>query len=108
MRRTFANGTIVTWAGNGSAAYCGDAGPASLACFANPTGIASDGSGGLLIADAGNFVVRQISAGGTVSCVAGTPLVRGNAGDGGPATLATAGAVKGTRAHIRNIIVPVE
>ena len=99
VRRVFANGTIMTWAGNGTPTYCGDGGPARAACFSNPTGIASDGAGGLLIADTGNAVVRRISAGGTVTCVAGTPLVRTYTGDGGPATLATAGAVRGELAR---------
>lgn len=95
VRRLFANGTIITWAGNGSAAYFGDGGPASAACLSSPTCIASDGSGGLLVADSGNAVVRRISAAGVISCVAGTPLVRTYTGDGGPATLATAGNVRG-------------
>lgn len=95
VRRLFVNGSIVTWSGNGSASYAGDGGPASAARFASPTSIASDGSGGLYVADAGNGIVRRIAVDGTVSCVAGTPLVRSYTGDGGPATLATAGTVKG-------------
>ena len=94
IRRLFANGTIVTWAGTGVAAYC--TGPArSASCFSFPSGLASDGAGGLLVADTGNAVVRRISVNGTVSCEAGTPLVRSYSGDGGAATLATAGAVTG-------------
>ena len=93
IRRLFANGTIVTWAGTGVAAYC--SGPARSSCFSVPSGLASDGASGLFVADTGNSIVRRITANGTVSCVAGTPLVRNYSGDGGAATLATAGAVTG-------------
>ena len=46
-----------------------------------------DGKGNLFIADAGNFRVRKVTPGGTISTVAGNGMY-GSAGDGGPATAA--------------------
>jgi uncharacterized repeat protein (TIGR01451 family) len=66
------SGTISTAAGNGVVSYGGDSGPASLAQFSTPRGIAGDEFGNLYVADAGNDRVRQINANGVVSTAAGT------------------------------------
>ena len=46
LRQVFANGTIRTIAGRGTAGYSGDNGPATLAQLNNPTAALSDGVGG--------------------------------------------------------------
>jgi sugar lactone lactonase YvrE len=81
------NSIIVTRAGTGTAGFNGDSQPAANALLSNPTSVAIDRDGNLLIADAGNHRVRKISNGGTISTVAGTG-VAGALGDGGSATLA--------------------
>lgn len=77
-----ANGNIATIAGVGTVGFDGDGGPATAALFAYPVAVAADGVGNLLIADAGNLRIRKISAGGTLSTVAGGAAV----GDGKQAT----------------------
>jgi hypothetical protein len=52
---------IYTVAGNGTAGYSGDGGPATSAELDTPYGVAVDGSGNLLIADTQNGLVRLVS-----------------------------------------------
>lgn len=67
-----ATGTITTFAGNGTAAFCGDGGPASGACLNNPHSVALDASGNLLIADRSNNRIRRVDrASGTITTVVG-------------------------------------
>ena len=86
-------GTIVTYAFNGKASFCGDGGPALQACMYNPAEVAFDSSGNLFVSGGPDQVVRRIDAlSRTVWTVAGNPKYPtkiGFAGDGGPATLAT-------------------
>jgi Secretion system C-terminal sorting domain/NHL repeat len=82
-----ATGNITTYAGNGTAGYSGDAGPASVAKLRNPTGVALDTMGNLFIADANNNAVRKVYAGGTIVTIAGTGTP-GYTGDGGNAGVA--------------------
>jgi hypothetical protein len=91
-------GDIYTVAGNGSAGFGGDGGPAAAAELSGPEGIAVDGTGGLVIADTGNNRIRVVAvATGTAYRQAMTAghiyTVAGNAtpgfsGDGGPGTRA--------------------
>ena len=71
-------GTITTVAGStgaGAGGYSGDGGLASLAVFNNPTGIAVDGAGNVLIADSANNVLRSVNLlSGIVSTVAGNHI----------------------------------
>jgi uncharacterized protein (TIGR03437 family) len=87
IREIFTNGTINTFAGNGSPGYAGDGGKAAGAELSSPHDIAIDGSNNVYIADTGNARVRIVS-GGTIKTFAGTG-VRGiegaNLGDGGQA-----------------------
>ncbi len=87
VRVVSASGIITTLAGNGTAGYSGDGGPASAAELNNPRGIALDSSGNMWIADGGNCRVRKVSTGGVISTVAGSPLgcFYQSLGDGGPA-----------------------
>jgi uncharacterized protein (TIGR03437 family) len=74
---------ITTVAGNGTAGFSGDNGPAVSAALNLPGGIALDFSGNLYIADSNNFRIRKVS-GGTIATVAGNGT-NGSGGDGGPA-----------------------
>jgi len=66
-----APGTITTIAGNGAAAFAGDAGPAVQASLNNPVFVAFAGDGGYYIADFGNHRIRRVAADDTISTVAG-------------------------------------
>lgn len=69
-----------------SRGWCGDGGPATGALLNDPHQVAPLASGGFLIADTGNNVIRKVDARGVISTVAGTPMEPGDSGDGGPAT----------------------
>jgi hypothetical protein len=79
-------GISTTVAGNGTASFSGDGGPATSAELNYPTDVTLDGSGNLYIADYVNNRIRGVSS-GTITTLAGkgTP---GFSGDGGPATSA--------------------
>jgi trimeric autotransporter adhesin len=85
IRKVTVSGVISTVAGS-EQGFSGDGGPAVSARLNQPTAVKVD-SGGLLIADAGNALVRKVSPAGTISTVAGGG-VAGFGGDSGPATLA--------------------
>jgi MYXO-CTERM domain-containing protein len=95
-------GDIYTVAGDGRQGYSGDGGPATSAELYDPTGVAVDADGDLLIADWGNSRIRLMAA---KSCTSGCPFglpgttagdiytvagafTAGNSGDGGPAASA--------------------
>jgi sugar lactone lactonase YvrE len=81
---------IATVAGNGTAGFSGDGGPATSAQFNDPNGVRFDAFGNLYIADTVNHRVRRVdSQTGIVSTVAGN----GTGGDGGPAVDAQLGYV---------------
>ncbi len=61
VRKVSAAGIISTVAGNGSAGYSGDDGPAASAQLNWPTGLAVDSSGNLFIADTANGRIRKVS-----------------------------------------------
>jgi hypothetical protein len=88
---------ITTVAGDGTAGYAGDGGPATLARLHQPAGLAIAGNL-LLIADRGNHRIRALSLqNGTISTLAGTG-VQGSGGDGGPAVAAQLNGPMGVRA----------
>ncbi|WP_041586038.1 Ig-like domain repeat protein [Terriglobus saanensis] len=81
-------GMITLFAGIPTVAdFAGDGGPASAGRFNNPLGLAIDSGGSLYIADQANHRIRMITAGGSLSTVAGTGVPRYN-GDGGLAVAA--------------------
>src|SRR5271155_1652560 len=85
-----ATGNLSVVAGNGTAGFSGDGGPATGAQLSLPGGIAVDRAGNLYIADTANNVVRRVDAStGLIETFAGRPLQSGNTGDGGPATQAS-------------------
>ena len=87
VRKISSSGIITTFAGGNGYGYFGDGGPATIAEFADPTGIALDASGNLYIADTYNYVIRKVSPMGTIATVAGSGSP-GYTGDGGLATAA--------------------
>jgi hypothetical protein len=78
---------ITTAAGTATAGYTGDSGPATAAELSGPEDVAPLPSGGYLIADTLNNVVRKVDPSGDISTVAGTGT-SGYTGDSGPATAA--------------------
>ncbi|HXP86876.1 MAG TPA: hypothetical protein VN841_19260 [Bryobacteraceae bacterium] len=85
VRKVARDGTITTIAGNGTAGFSGDGGPAVKAQINGPVGLAVDLAGNLLIADAVNNRVRRVAADGAITTIAGGgPCC--NLGDGGQAT----------------------
>ena len=87
IRRVTPDGTISTVAGNGTAGFGGDDGPATSASLNQPTAVAVDGAGSLYIADSTNNRIRRVTLDGNIATVAGNGAP-GFSGDGGPATSA--------------------
>ena len=85
-------GVIRTIAGTGVAGYAGDSGPANVALLRQPQGMVFDSAGNLYFSDAGNFRIRRITPGGTISTMAGNGT-SAFGGDGGPATQASLSGV---------------
>lgn len=92
VRRVDAQTKIITTvAGNGSAGFSGDGGPATQAQLNTPYDAVVDRRGNLFLSDNGNGRIRRVDAmTGTISTYAGSgPPQSGNPnGDGGPATAA--------------------
>ncbi len=82
-----ATGVITTFAGNGTAGFSGDGGPASQAMLNFPQGIAFDPKGNLIIADRGNNRLRMVTPTGAISTIAGDGT-SASTGNGGPASVA--------------------
>ena len=84
VRKVDNRGIISTIAGDGTAGYYGDGGPAHLAQLNEPSGIAFDNQDNLYIADSKNHVIRKIDNHAIITTLAGnnTP---GYSGDDGPA-----------------------
>lgn len=87
IRRVDPNGIIRTIAGNGSAGFSGDGGPARQAQLNKPIDVAVAPDGSLYIAEFGNHRVRRVDPNGIISTVVGTGL-GGNTGDNGSAAAA--------------------
>ncbi len=81
------DGTTAVIAGNGPDGFSGDGGPATLAVFNTPQGVAVDAAGNIYVADYGNHRVRKIDTTGTINTIAGNGKVQFS-GDNGPATSA--------------------
>jgi uncharacterized protein (TIGR03437 family) len=79
--RRVSGGTITTIAGNGTAAYSGDGGPAISASLNAPAGLTVDLAGTLYFADFYNLRIRTV-AGGVIATFAGNADYQFS-GDGG-------------------------
>jgi sugar lactone lactonase YvrE len=88
LRVVAETGVITTVAGNGTAGYSGDGGPAPSASLNSPVGVVVDNNGNLYIADYENYRVRKVAAdSGVITTIAGNGTA-GYSGDGGVATSA--------------------
>ena len=85
---------ITTIAGNGTAGYGGDNGPATAAILNNPHNLCFDKAGNLYISDAVNYRVRKINTSGIITTIAGYGSF-GFSGDNGPATSAQIQSIYG-------------
>src|SRR5215472_4410792 len=99
--RAMTAGAVYTIAGNGTAGFSGDGGPATSAELNQPAGLAVDPAGNVIIADQVNDRVRIVAArtgafygqamlAGDIYTVAGDGAI-GHSGDGGPAASAELG-----------------
>ena len=86
IRRVDPDGIITTVAGNGTASFSGDGGPATSATFSFPQGVAVGPDGSLYIVASSNARIRRVGPDGIITTVAGGGTA--GLGDGGPATSA--------------------
>ena len=94
IRRVSGTAIISTVAGVGFAGSFGSHGPATSAQLNDPSGVVALPSGGYVISDTGNHVVREVRPDGRIATIAGTGL-DASRGDGGPATSASLRAPQG-------------
>ena len=85
VRRVSPGGVVTTYAGTSGRAGSSDGAATSGALFLYPYAVAVDGSNNVFVADSGNHNIRMISAGGSVSTLAGTAGVAGSADGTGAA-----------------------
>lgn len=90
IRKITPAGIITTVAGNGTAGFSGDGGPASKASLNITPAVAVDSSGNLYLCDRENHRVRKVGRRGIITTVAGNGVeaTTENIGDGGAATAA--------------------
>ncbi|HXP50549.1 MAG TPA: T9SS type A sorting domain-containing protein [Bacteroidia bacterium] len=88
IRKISSGGIITTVAGDGTASFSGDEGPATLAGLNFPAGVAIDKLNNLYIADAVNNRIRMVNTKGVISTIAGNG-VPNYEGDGGLALTAS-------------------
>jgi sugar lactone lactonase YvrE len=89
IRRVDASTQVITTvAGNGTAGFTGDGGPATSAAFYWPYGVTVDSSGNLFISDTANNRIRRVDAATQIITTVAGDGSGGYNGDGGPATSA--------------------
>ncbi len=84
IRKVDSMGIITTVAGNGTAGYGGDGGPATIAMLNNPRIGKIDNSGNIYVVDTNNHRIRKVDSKGIITTVAGNGTV-GYGGDGSSA-----------------------
>src|SRR4249919_667262 len=92
IRRVDTAGNISTVAGTGLPGYTGDNGPGTSAQITNPLAVATDAAGNVYFND--NLRLRKVAPGGVITTIAGNGTDKVN-GDGGLATAAAIGNVRG-------------
>jgi len=93
---TMSNPTITTIAGNGTPSLSGDAGPAVQAQMGTPYAVATDSSGNQYVADFADNAIREVTADGLITTVAGDGFLRpGYSGDHGSAAAAQLNGPRG-------------
>ncbi len=103
VRLIAANGTVSTYAGQGTAGYTGDGGAAAQAQLSAPMGLALDAAGNLYIADSGNNAVRKVAKGGVITTFAGNGSA-GFSGDGAAANLGALNQPEGVAADPAGLV----
>lgn len=88
IRKIDLSGNISTLAGNGTAGFSGDGGPATSASLDNPISVAVDAAGNVYVSDNNNNRIRKIDNAGIITTFLGSS-VHSYSGDGGPASAAT-------------------
>src|SRR5207249_4108531 len=71
IRKVTPGATISTYAGSGTGPFSGDGGPATAAQLSSPAAVALALPSNLYIADDGNYRIRKVTPGGTISTYAG-------------------------------------
>jgi sugar lactone lactonase YvrE len=94
IRLVDTSGTIHTIAGNGTAGFSGDGGPALSAQLNNPQSVAVDAGGNYYIGDS-NQHLRKVDASGTITTIAGNGNQTIGVANGTPATSAAIGVPLG-------------
>ena len=82
IRRIDATGKITTVAGNGTAGYTGDTGPATAATMDHPASVALDAAGDFFVSDSENNVVRKVNGTTRIITTLAATGVAGSSGDG--------------------------
>ena len=72
VRKVDTTGVITTFAGNGTAAFAGDGGPALNASLSAPRSDAVDKGGTLYITDTANNRIRDVTSTGNITTVVGS------------------------------------
>ncbi|EFC37929.1 predicted protein [Naegleria gruberi] len=86
IRKIATNGDISTVAGSGVAGFSGDGGLATSATLNNPSYVAVNSNGELLISDTNNHRIRKVSLNGIITTIAGNGTAGYN-GEGNNASL---------------------
>jgi sugar lactone lactonase YvrE len=79
---------IVRYAGDTTAGFFGDGGPATAAKIKQAAVLARDAAGNNYIGEYNGNKIRKVTSAGIISTIAGTSGIAGWMGDGGPATAA--------------------
>jgi len=73
IRKVDTSGIITTFAGDGTAGYSGDGGPATSATINGASGIVVDAAGNVYFSEFNNYDIRKVNTSGTISTYASLP-----------------------------------